>query len=59
MSRLLQVRLAIAIIGIVIWAYGVAADEAQVRLVGIILLATSLVLRFTPKRFQRNEDSAV
>ena len=54
MSRLLQVRLAIAITGIVIWGYGVAADEPRVRLVGIILMAASLILRFMPKRLHGN-----
>lgn len=50
MSRLLLVRLAIAIIGIVTWGYGVAADLPRVRLAGIILMAASLILRFLPKK---------
>ena len=59
MSRLLQVRLVLATIGIVAWGYGLLNDEAQVRLVGIAVLALSLVLRFIPKRFRAEKDNAV
>lgn len=52
MSRLLQIRLALAVIGIVVWGYGLLREEPRVRLVGIVVLALSLVLRFTPKRFR-------
>ena len=52
MTRLMQVRMALAIIGFVVWGYGLARDESQVRLVGIAVLALSLVLRFVPKRPQ-------
>jgi hypothetical protein len=59
MTPLLRVRLALAIIGIIVWGYGILNDQATVRLVGIIVLALSLVLRFTPRRFQRGEDTAL
>lgn len=59
MSRLLQIRLALAIIGIVVWGYGLLKEEATVRLVGIAVLALSLMLRFAPKRFRGSEDKAV
>lgn len=52
MTRFMQVRLGLALIGIVVWGYGLLKDEAQVRLVGIIVLALSLVLRFAPKRLR-------
>jgi hypothetical protein len=58
-TLILKVRLALAIIGIVVWGYGIAQDEPNVRLVGIAVLALSLVLRFTPKRFHGKEDSAL
>jgi type IV secretory pathway VirB2 component (pilin) len=51
----MQVRLVAAIIGIVVWGYGLARDESTVRLVGIVVLAISLALRFAPKRFQGAE----
>lgn len=48
MSRVMQARLAFAAIGIGIWLYALAADNANLRLAGIALLALSLVLRFAP-----------
>ena len=48
MTRVMQARIAFAIIGIAIWGYGVAVDHDRLRLVGIILLAISLALRFLP-----------
>jgi hypothetical protein len=55
-SRYLQVRLALAIIGIIVWGYAVFVDDARLRLVGIVLLAASLILRLVPKRY-RGEDT--
>jgi len=55
-SRLLQVRVVLATIGIVLWGYGYAVDDANRRLVGIILLALSLLLRFAPWGRGRNRD---
>ena len=50
MTRLMQARLALAIMGIVIWGYALAVDDARLRLVGIIVLMLSLVLRFFGRR---------
>lgn len=58
MSRLRQVRLTLAIIGIVVWGYGLQVDDAQLRLVGIALLAVSLILRFAPRRFHGKETGS-
>ena len=58
MSRMLQVRVAVAIGGILVWGYGLARDEPQVRLVGIAMLALSLILRFVPKR-RTDKDTSV
>ena len=48
MTRALQARVAFAAIGIGIWGYAYAADDANLRIVGIALLALSLILRFVP-----------
>ena len=48
MTRVMQARIAFAVIGIAIWGYAVATDHERLRLVGILLLALSLVLRFLP-----------
>jgi hypothetical protein len=59
MSRFLHIRVLIALIGAVVWGYGVSQDDATVRLVGISVLALSLVLRFVPKRFQRDKGEGI
>jgi hypothetical protein len=50
MTWLLKIRLALAVIGIVIWGYAVRVDDPQLRLAGIIMLFLSLVLRFAARR---------
>ena len=54
----MQARIALAIIGLLVWGYGAATDAANYRLVGIILLALSLILRFVG-RHPRPSDPAV
>lgn len=58
MSRLMQVRIVFACIGVVVWFYAYAVDNANLRLVGIILLALSLLLRFAPGGRGRNDSRA-
>lgn len=43
-------RLALLVMGLVVWGYGARADDSQLRLIGIALLAASLVLRFFRKK---------
>jgi hypothetical protein len=51
MSWLLKIRIAVAAIGIVVWAWAVKVDDPRLRLTGIVLLAVSLLLRwFGPRR---------
>lgn len=59
MSRFLQVRVAVALIGVAVWGFGLLRDDERVRLVGIAVLALSLVLRFVPGRFRRDDDAAI
>jgi hypothetical protein len=56
----MQVRVAFAVIGIAIWGSAVASDRENLRLVGIALLALSLMLRFMPGGTHRRQkdDSA-
>jgi hypothetical protein len=58
MTTMMQVRVLLAVIGVIVWGYGMARDEPQVRLVGIALLALSLVLRFFPKRRQPDDHTS-
>jgi hypothetical protein len=46
MSRLMQLRLAFFGIGIAVWGYGIAADDATIRWIGIGFLMAALFLRF-------------
>lgn len=39
-------RLAIATVGILVWAYGVRVDHEQIRWLGILFLAIAFGLRF-------------
>jgi len=57
MSRVMQARIAFSIIGIGIWGYGYASDNANLRLAGIAVLALSVILRFADRRPPR-EDPA-
>jgi hypothetical protein len=40
------VKLAIAVVGIITWAYGVREDDHRVRWLGIALIAAAFLLRF-------------
>lgn len=54
----MKVRLAIATMAIIVWGYAYAADDARLRLAGIILLAAALLLRFLPGNRSRNDTPA-
>jgi hypothetical protein len=45
-TRLIQIRVALAILGLVAFGYGIRTDDVQVRWVGIGLLAVAPLLRF-------------
>ena len=55
MTRYTQIKLALAAIGLLVWAYGFRANDPTIRLIGIIFLALSVILRLLPKRL-RNDD---
>lgn len=50
MNGLTQVRLAVALVAVVVWGYGYSTNDQRITLAGIILLAVSLVLRFLGPR---------
>lgn len=43
-------RIALLVMGLAVWGYGVRADDSRLRYIGIALLAASLVLRFFARR---------
>lgn len=55
MTRVAQVKLALFAIGVVVWGYGTAADDATLRWIGIAFLAAGVLLRFLPRRLS-DED---
>ena len=41
-----QLRLGLGIIGLILWGYGVRAENSMLRITGIAFLAVALALRF-------------
>ena len=56
MKGLLLARITLAALGVVVWGYGLRVDDSRIRLVGIVGLAISLVLRFVPRRWLVSKD---
>ena len=50
MTPLLQARLALSLIGVILFGYGVRTDDSRLRLIGIGFLAVSVVLRVWRRR---------
>ena len=54
MSGLSQLKLGIALAGLILWGYGARVDEPWLRWTGIAFLAVAAVLRFlTPPELRR------
>ena len=53
MTRVTQLRLAAALIGVIIWAYAYRADDNRLRWIGIAFLALALLFRFAEPRRPR------
>ena len=56
MTGLMQVRLGIAAIGVLVWAYGVRVEDRRLGLAGIIMLAVALAMRFLGRRGTSRSD---
>ena len=50
MTWLMKIRLGIAAMAVVVWAYAVKVDDSRLRLAGIVLLMVALLLRFADRR---------
>ena len=55
MIRSTQIKLGIALLGVLVWGYGQRVDSATIRWVGIAFLAAAVVLRFLPKRLRKDD----
>jgi hypothetical protein len=51
-SRHTQIRLALALIGVLVWGYGTRVSDSDLRWIGIGFLAAAVALRFVPKRWR-------
>jgi hypothetical protein len=58
MKRLLLARTVLAAIGVAVWGYGYRADLPRTRMVGIVILAIALLLRFLPRRWLGDDDGS-
>ncbi|MDB4882826.1 MAG: hypothetical protein JWL95_1592 [Gemmatimonadetes bacterium] len=51
MKRLLLARLALTLIGVVVWGYGNSTNQTRFMATGMAILAIALLLRFVPRRW--------
>lgn len=55
-NRLLRIRLGIALVGAAVWFTSVRLDHSTGRLVGMVIMAVALLLRFTPRKYHGPDD---
>jgi hypothetical protein len=62
MNTLVRIKLALVVIGLIIWAWGYRTDDSFFRVVGIVVLLVAFLLRFVGRRRrqepERNEPPA-
>ena len=57
LGALSQLKLGLTVVGVVLFGYGVRADDVRLRWVGIAFLAVAVILRFVGRR-RRDDQSA-
>ena len=55
-NRLLRIRLGVALIGAAVWFTSVRFDHETGRLVGMVIMALALLMRFAPKQYHGPDD---
>jgi predicted membrane protein len=50
MSKLVQAKLALVVMGLIIWVWGYRVDDSFLRIVGIVVLLIAFLLRFIGRR---------
>jgi hypothetical protein len=58
-NRLLRIRLGVALVGAAVWFTSVRLDHATGRLVGMVIMAIALLLRFAPKKYHGPDDDVI
>jgi len=53
--QLLVLRILLGAIGVAVWGYGYRTDDASVRLAGMAVLVVTLLLRWVPKRWLKDD----
>ena len=55
MNTLVRLKLALVVIGLIIWAWGYRSDDSFLRVSGIVVLTMAFLLRFIPRRARDSE----
>lgn len=50
MNTLVRLKLALVVIGLIIWAWGYRSDDSFLRVSGIVVLTIAFLLRFVRRR---------
>jgi hypothetical protein len=56
LRQLLMLRIILGAIGVAIWGYGYRTDDAKVRLIGMAILVTVLLMRWVPKSWLGDDE---
>ena len=56
MTRVALLKLAVAAVGFVVWAYGARIDSSPLRLAGMIVIAVAVALRLLPATLRDRID---
>lgn len=50
MNTLVRLKLALVVIGLIIWVWGYRVDDSYLRIVGIVVLLIAVLMRFVGRR---------
>ena len=57
MNTLVRLKLALVVIGLIIWAWGSRVDDSYLRIVGIVVLLIAVLMRFVgPRRAKQTPE---
>ena len=57
MSALTHLKLGLTVIGLILFAYGMRADDTRLRWIGIAFFAVAAILRFVRRRTPEDDRS--
>ena len=55
MTRFTEIKLGLAVIGLLVWGYGYRVDDQFIGWIGIAFLAAAVIVRFLPRRLRGND----